>query len=578
MSHFIIVYLNPLVYLFRTLNVELKLKIKVEQIKVLTPLFYTRVYSQRSQIFGHSIDFIKQISKTSQYYQRSKLLLLSISAGKMITPAADSQENFYKIIAEFSNDWACWINPDNKYEFISPSCRLITGYSSEEFFNDPDLLSKIIHPEDKDVYSKHCTDGVHKESFNSFNFRIINRAGKTRWIAHVCQAVYNNEGKYIGRYVSNRDITEQKKVFKEGSVKDRLLYQVFEQSELGMFHIAPDENVTLINPALIRMLGRDDLDAIDWENEPATNIETRQKILGILNTKGKISGLEVEWVKPNGKMTYLRVTVSLIKDKSNSEPYYDGIVEDITEKVLFEKAAFKAIIDSQKVEKLKTEFLSRLSHEIRTPLFALISSANLIREEISDYLNDDLKQQFTIMELESKRILRTMQLSLDMSQLKTGTFEIKPEHIDLYSEILVKVFHELEDDAAAKGLGFDLKKESESNIIFADKYSTLQIFTHLVENAIKYTNRGSIQVVIYRNNENKLSIDVKDTGVGIDGKYLPYLFEAFSQEENDYSRKFEGNGLGLALVKKFCEFNNAEINVQSEKGSGSIFAVTFLNS
>ncbi len=108
-----------------------------------------------------------------------------------------------------------------------------------------------------------------------------------------------------------------------------------------------------------------------------------------------------------------------------------------------------------------------------------------------------------------------------------------------------------------------------------DQYSVNQLFANLIENAIKYTREGSVTLKAFKNNLGKTQINVEDTGIGISNEYIPKLFEPFSQEEQGYTRSYEGIGLGLSLVKSYADLNNAEINVSSEKNKGSVFSVVF---
>jgi signal transduction histidine kinase len=126
-----------------------------------------------------------------------------------------------------------------------------------------------------------------------------------------------------------------------------------------------------------------------------------------------------------------------------------------------------------------------------------------------------------------------------------------------------------------KKLDLKIKKQTENTRIVCDSYSVNQIFANLIDNAIKYTPKGSIEIVCSQNANEELQVSVNDTGVGISEEYLPHIFDEFSQEDKGYTRKFEGNGLGLALVKKYCALNSAKINVESKKGKGSKFIVTF---
>ena len=97
----------------------------------------------------------------------------------------------------------------------------------------------------------------------------------------------------------------------------------------------------------------------------------------------------------------------------------------------------------------------------------------------------------------------------------------------------------------------------------------------MIDNAIKYTKKGKVEILLGKNKTNNIIVEVKDTGIGISKEFLPRLFEVFAQEERGYTRSFDGNGLGLALVKKYCELNKIIIEVDSEKNIGSTFRVIF---
>ena len=230
---------------------------------------------------------------------------------------------------------------------------------------------------------------------------------------------------------------------------------------------------------------------------------------------------------------------------------------------------------AERANYLKTEFLAQMSHEIRTPLNAILNSADLIKEETYNYMNSEIKEFFPVIDSASKRIIRTIDSILNMSELQIGSYSPQYRIVDVQKEIIEKLYFEFKSLTSSNGFKFDILTETEEVSITADVYSMEQIFTNLIDNAIKYTEYGSIEIRIYRNNLYKLCVDVKDTGIGISNEFLPLLFEPFSQEQQGYTRRFEGNGLGLALVKNYCKVNNADITVQTEKGVGTTFTVTF---
>jgi len=129
--------------------------------------------------------------------------------------ALRESEEKYRMLADYTYDWEYWIAPDETFLYTTPSCERITGYTSREFAEDKGLLRKIICPDDIHALDHHLSEGFAGEQPSAVDFRIIHRNGETRWIAHVCQPIYNARGEFIGRRASNRDITSRKMMEQE---------------------------------------------------------------------------------------------------------------------------------------------------------------------------------------------------------------------------------------------------------------------------------------------------------------------------------------------------------------------------
>lgn len=232
-------------------------------------------------------------------------------------------------------------------------------------------------------------------------------------------------------------------------------------------------------------------------------------------------------------------------------------------------------LEAEKSDKLKSEFLAQISHEIRTPINTILNFTSLLRDELHDKVEGDLRSSFKIIENAGRRTIRTIDLILNMSEVQTGFYEPQFKRVDILKDVLEKIYTEFLPLSEAKDIKFNLVKLTDSTFAMADEYSIFQIFVNLIDNAFKYTHKGKIEIIIFKNYADKLSVGIADTGVGIGKDYMYHLFQPFTQEEQGYTRKFEGNGLGLALVKKYVELNNAIIKVESEKGKGSRFTVSF---
>lgn len=240
---------------------------------------------------------------------------------------------------------------------------------------------------------------------------------------------------------------------------------------------------------------------------------------------------------------------------------------------LIEEELIKAKEMAEKSNKLKSEFLAQMSHEIRTPVSAIFCFADLIKSGLGDRISEDIEIGFEAIANGSKRLMRTIDLILDMSSIQTGNYEPKIQRINL-NKVLRDVILEFSPQLEKKDVSINYYENSSESVINGDPYTVTNIFVNLIDNAIKFTNYGEITVKV-SSGKNKTVVDISDTGIGISEEYSKNLFAPFSQEEQGYTRRYDGTGLGLALVKKYCELNNADIKVKSEKDRGSTFSVTF---
>ncbi|MGE5431731.1 MAG: ATP-binding protein [Syntrophomonadaceae bacterium] len=277
----------------------------------------------------------------------------------------------------------------------------------------------------------------------------------------------------------------------------------------------------------------------------------------------------------NGEFFWDISSISPVVNEAGEITHFICVKEDITQMKASEEELRLAKEVAEKSERLKTEFLAQISHEIRTPVNTMMSFISLIRDEMEGKLPEELKSGFKMIDNGARRLIRTIDLLLDMSQVQSGNLKINPEEIDLGKEVLENLIFDFHSVAKLKGLKLDYTNLCSDSVLSADLYTVNQIFVNLIDNAIKFTLEGSVEVKVYRDDVNRLCVNIIDTGIGISEEYLPNLFTPFSQEKTGYTRQFDGNGLGLALVEKYAELNNAEIRVQSRKNEGSVFTVVF---
>ncbi len=256
--------------------------------------------------------------------------------------------------------------------------------------------------------------------------------------------------------------------------------------------------------------------------------------------------------------------------KENNE-YKENLERLVTERTAqLNKTVEELNIAKEKAEhsdKLKSHFLAQISHEIRTPLNGIITSLSTLQFELEEQGITDLITDFERINNASERIIRTVELILNMADLQTGGYKYLAQEFSL-NELLDNVLKNYTHRIAKKGVQLKYSKFNEDLLVKLDRYSIEQIFAQLIDNACKFTDVGEINVQV-ENVNGLVRVDIVDTGIGMDEEYINNLYKPFSQEDTGYTRMYDGNGLGLALCKKYCDLNNVEIKVESKKNIGT---------
>jgi len=360
---------------------------------------------------------------------------------------------------------------------------------------------------------------------------------------------------------------------KKSEEQFRLLFDI---APIGMAISTPEKKITKVNQAYINTLGYSNEELIKMNTTNLTHYEDREMDALILKdflTKDLDSkNYEKRFITKNGSIIDAIVRITLHRNEKGRPVQFIEQVIDITERKQMEKELIFSKEKAEESDKMKSAFLAQMSHEIRTPLNVILAASSILEEDLQANLDEDSREVVNSVKSAGKRLLRTIDLILNMSAIQTGKYQADFESVDLNAE-LKKMVDEFKTLSSEKKIHLTFSSHIKNAEIKADKYTLLQIFQNLISNAIKYTREGKVDVTVFKTN--KIFVEVKDTGIGMSKEYMNNLFNAFSQEYTGHKREFEGNGLGLALVKKYVEINNATINVESEKNRGSTFTVIF---
>lgn len=488
----------------------------------------------------------------------------------------ESEEKLRNVI-EHSNEMFYIHDTEHILKYVSPQAEEILGYSPKKLLVKWTSLTtdNLINKKGFKITEEAIKTGKKQDEYL---LELKRKDGKKIFVQIAESPLKDEYGKVTGIAGALRDVTEKLKTEKALKESEERFRGLYENALLGIYRTAPSGKILLANPALLKLLGYETLEefkGIDASLALYEKPSTRNLFREIINNSEEIQGFETIAKKKDGTKFYIRESARAIKDEEGNIQFYEGIIEDITNQKEAEQKLIEAKETAESSDRVKTEFLAQMSHEIRTPINVILSFSNLIRDEVRGLISQELSNSFSIIDSASRRMIRTIDLILNMSQLQTGAYKLKKTRLDIYQDILTQLYPEFSGLAHEKDLKLVINKKVEDPIIYVDEYSVRQIFDNLIHNAIKYTAKGGIELSIENDSDNSIVVTVSDTGIGISEEYQPNLFKPFTQEEHGYTRKYEGNGLGLALVKRYCELNNVDIKVESKKGEGTKFILGF---
>jgi CheY-like chemotaxis protein len=254
-----------------------------------------------------------------------------------------------------------------------------------------------------------------------------------------------------------------------------------------------------------------------------------------------------------------------------------SMAPDITQRKRVQNDLIVAKEKAEESERLKSAFLANMSHEIRTPLNGILGFTNLLTEE--ENLTQTQKKEFAyIINKSGDGLLKIINDILDISRLETGKTGIEQKPFDAVKTLstIYSIFNKKKVDMGKNRVELKLEKPGTQIILNTDENRLIQIFSNLLDNALRFTPEGSVTFGISEITNDKTEFFVADTGVGIPKEKHGVIFDRFSQADNSSTRSYGGTGLGLSIVKKLLELMGSEITLESEPGKGTCFRFQLL--
>ena len=383
-------------------------------------------------------------------------------------------------------------------------------------------------------------------------------------------------GRREGRMVLVYDVTDEQARLAAETEYRRLL----DNLPVGVFRntAGADGRFLMANPATLRILGADDLETFLHTPVAAfyPNPEDREDFSRRLIEEGVVV-VEEQLRRLDGRLIWAEVTMRAVRDADGQVLYFDGLIEDVSERHEAQEQLRRAKEEAQVANRAKSEFLANMSHEIRTPMNGIMGMAGLLADT---HLDEQQQQYVDTINSCADALLTLINDILDFSKIEAGKLELEEIDFDL-RETVEEVGDLIAVKAQEKGLEVIVAVEPEvPELVRGDPVRVRQVLINLAGNAVKFTEQGEIEIhvgVLERaGRQVRLRFDVRDTGIGIPEGRQEALFDAFTQQDASTTRKYGGTGLGLAICKQLAAMFGGEIGVDSKLGSGSTFWFTAL--
>ena len=452
---------------------------------------------------------------------------------------------------------------DKQYtmEFLSQGIKELTGYLPEELLNNNEIsFNDLIHKDDQEYVWTEIQNSLKRREHYHLTYRLVTKGGEIRWVWEKGEGIFTESGEleFLEGFIT--DITEHtyaEKALRESEEKYR---GIFENVQDVYYETSVDGTILEVSPS-IRTLSKGKY----------SELRDRQVILNELLTKGMVTDFEVPFKNKDGSAVPCSISAKLILDSHGQPKKIIGSMHDITDRKNVTEALKLAKDKAEASDKLKTSFLNNISHEVRTPLNGILGFAEIMSQP--DLSDEDKKESLLMLRESSDRLLNTITNYMDISLLASGSLSVHRRDFSP-AKVLKTIYNNFDTICAARNLGFLLKISEEvvNLTINSDPEIFHKIISHLLNNAVKFTEQGSIDFGFHMD-ENDIVFFVKDTGIGIGKESIEIVFDTFSKEERGHLKISEGSGLGLSIAKGMTEIIGGRIRAESILGEGSCFYV-----
>ena len=414
-----------------------------------------------------------------------------------------------------------------------------------------------------------------EDNTNTANFELPMRTqtGKTRWVEWR-QKSQNNK-----IYASGRDITDIRQKHADLLRRQRQLSEAEAIGRMGHWHWIIGQDNLSWSEEIYRIFGVD-ADHFQPSLNKLTDMIHKRDIGRVVQAFQRAIieennyNMEFRVIRPGGEPRYIQCEGRCEKDDSGEVIALYGIMQDITERILYEEELKKAKNASEQANIAKSQFLANMSHELRTPLNAIIGFSEMMENQmLGPIFNEKYLEYATGIRQSGQHLLDLISDILDMSKIEAGKYVLDLERTSL-QETLARANNMIEARAAEKGVRVCMPSAETPDVMLkADRRGLLQVFLNVLSNAVKFTPEGGKVWIEYETRDSSLLLKVCDNGVGIPPNKLAAVTRPFEQAGTSYTRDHEGTGLGLSITKELVALHGGTLHIDSKVEIGTTVSI-----
>jgi PAS domain S-box-containing protein len=465
--------------------------------------------------------------------------------------------------------------------YLSPRYKEILGYRDDELPSDMGSFFGRIHPEDSARMAETVNRYHHDRTRDRFfdELRLKHRDGTYRWVVSRGRIVRDDQGKPIRFVGAIGDMTDRLESAAKLAASEKRLRDILNSilGFVGFFTLDGkliDCNSSAIEDAGLQMedvLGKLFWETAGWSHHPEE--QTRVRDMMIRAARGEVMRFETMVLDRKQQRMIIDFTFRPIRDQQGTVCNIIGHGVDITARKQAEAELIHAKETAESSSRTKSEFLANMSHEIRTPMNGVIGLTEVL---LDTDLDAEQNEYLTLVKKSAESLLVIINDILDVSKIEAGKLRLETRDFDL-RDVALDIVKSLKVSADAKGLSLSCGVDSGvPALVRGDPGRLRQILINLIGNAIKFTDQGQVSVAIERwpDSADTLHFSVRDTGIGIPAEKQAMIFEAFTQVDGSFTRRFGGTGLGLTIASRLVQMMDGRVWVESKEGAGSTFHFT----